>query len=452
MEIFTSQPVFSGFTLERELRSTARSRILLVRSNTDRRRYIYRVFSGNGEVYRRLRDVDCPHLPRIYRVEETEAAVHVLEEYIQGDTLAFLLEGGTLPQDQARKILLQLCRGLKVLHGLGAVHRDIKPENIILRGSDAVLIDFDASRLRKENTTTDTRIMGTTGYAAPEQYGFTQTDARTDIYSLGILLNEMLTGQHPSQTLAKGKFRPIIEKCTRINASQRFASVGELSAALEAAGRARGWYFLIPAILTLALLLLPGLRQKPPAEAQPATDSPSETQATESPALTLPPAKLAAATGCRVEEEPWSGDEIGHVTDFTCDMDGDGQEEFYRFGICMHNMPFVPHSYYDRCNVSPGSTAQRTPHACVWQIGEDGTMLKALDFAELLTEVELTLYRVDDFDSPAPFLHSQPDIWPGYTLVTFRPKASGTWVYEMTAKFGDLELAATYASVFVFVQ
>ena len=449
---FKFQPVFPGFTTEKELRSTARSKILLVRDGTDHKRYIYRVFSGNGEVYRKLRDVDCPHLPRIYQVEETGEAVHVLEEYIQGDTLAFLLEGGTLSPDQAGKILLQLCQGLKVLHGLGAVHRDIKPENIILRGSEAVLIDFDTSRLRKENTTTDTRIMGTTGYAAPEQYGFTQTDARTDIYSLGILLNEMLTGQHPSQILAKGKFRPIIEKCTRINASQRFHSVRELSAALETAGRPRGWYCLLPAVLVLALLLLPGFLQESLPETQPATESAVESQATEAPSLPLPPAKLAAATGCRVAEEPWSGDEIGQVTDFTCDMDGDGEEEFYRFGICMHNMPFVPHSYFDRCDIPPGSTAQRTPHACVWQIGEDGTMLKALDFAELLTDVELTLYRVDDFDSPAPSLHSQPDIWPGYTLVNFRPTASGTWAYEMTAKFGDLELAASHASIFVLVE
>lgn len=448
MGIFTFQPIFDGLVTEKELRSTARSKILLVRDSSDRKRYIYRVFSGNGEVYRRLRDVDCPHLPRIYRVEETQEAVHVLEEYIQGDTLAFLLEGGTLPQDQARQILLQLCRALKVLHGLGAVHRDIKPENIILRGSEAVLIDFDASRLRKENNTTDTRIMGTTGYAAPEQYGFTQTDSRTDIYSLGILLNEMLTGQHPSQSLAKGKFRPIIEKCTRINASQRYGSVRELTIALET--HRRGWirYLLIPAILALALLLLPGRQKKPPTETQPA----GETQATESPALTLPPAKLAAAAGCRVEEEPWEGDTAGCVTDFTCDVDGDGVEEHYRFGVCMHNMPFVPHSYYDRCEVSSGAIVERTPHACVWKIESDGSMVKALDFAELLTDVELTLYRVDDFDSPTPSLHSQPDIWPCFTLVTFRPKASGTWVYEMTAKFGDLKLTASYASIFVFVE
>lgn len=80
---------------------------------------------------------------------------------------------------------------------MAAVHRDIKPENIILRGSQAVLIDFDAARLHKPEHEADTQILGTTGFAAPEQYGLSQSDIRTDIYSLGVLINVMLTGNTP---------------------------------------------------------------------------------------------------------------------------------------------------------------------------------------------------------------------------------------------------------------
>ena len=85
---------------------------------------------------------------------------------------------------------------------------DVKPENIILRGSEAVLIDFDAARLHKPEHEMDTQILGTTGFAAPEQYGLSQSDLRTDIYSVGILINVMLTGEHPSKKLAEGENGP----------------------------------------------------------------------------------------------------------------------------------------------------------------------------------------------------------------------------------------------------
>ncbi len=228
---------FPQLILEREIKKTDRSRVCIVRNKETAERYIYRSFTGTGEVYRRMLGIDCPYLPKIHDVKEENGTVLVLEEYIQGDTLAFLLEGSPLTPNHAKQIIIHICRALNVLHGIGAVHRDIKPDNIILRGSDAVLIDFDASRLRKTESITDTKILGTTGYAAPEQYGFLQTDSRTDIYSLGILLNEMLTGQHPSRALAEGEFRPIIEKCTRINADQRYASVAELIAAVDTPSR-----------------------------------------------------------------------------------------------------------------------------------------------------------------------------------------------------------------------
>lgn len=446
--------IFPGFFAEREVKSSPRGSVLFVRSETSTGRFVYRSFPGTGEVYRKLLDVDCPYLPKIYEVREEDGWTYVLEEYIQGDTLAFLLEGRPLSPTHARQIILHLCRALTELHGIGAVHRDIKPENIILRGGDAVLIDFDASRLRKTERATDTQIMGTTGYAAPEQYGFSQTDQRTDIYSLGILLNEMLTGQHPSRCLAEGEFRPIIEKCTRINAAQRYSSTAELARALKAvSGSKIHRKLLIP---LLAIFLLPALWLIPRFWAERAVSTePSSAEMTEvsqPTELSLPPAKLATPAGRCIAEEPWEGDTTGYVTDFNCDMDGDGVEEYYRFGICMHNMPYVPHSYYDRCDSGPGVSHVRTPHVCVWKISEDGAMVEALDFAKLLTDVELTIYRVDDLESPNPSIHAEPHTWPGYTLVTFRPSQSGTWLYEAKAKFGDLELTGIYTSSFVYIE
>ena len=117
---------------------------------------------------------------------------------------------------------------------MDAVHRDVKPENVILRGSEAILIDFDAARLHKSEPDheTDTQILGTTGFAAPEQYGLSQTDVRSDIYSLGILINVMLTGQHPSKQLARGRLGRIVERCTHVNPQKRYQNVLRLMEAL----------------------------------------------------------------------------------------------------------------------------------------------------------------------------------------------------------------------------
>ena len=108
---------------------------------------------------------------------------------------------------------------------MGTVHRDIKPENIILRGRDAILIDFDAARIHKPAMETDTQILGTVGFAAPEQYGISQSDLRADIYSLGVLINVMLTGEHPSRALASGRMGRIVERCTRVNPAKRYKNV-----------------------------------------------------------------------------------------------------------------------------------------------------------------------------------------------------------------------------------
>ena len=154
------------------IKERADGAVRLVRCRETGKRMILRQYRGDCSVYRRLMEVDCPHLPRIYRVDEQDGMVTVLEEYIWGDSLEDLLQGCPMTPEEAAKIAAQLCAALEVLHGFGAVHRDIKPTNIILREDHAVLIDFNAARIHKEEQSTDTRVMGTTGYAAPEQYGF----------------------------------------------------------------------------------------------------------------------------------------------------------------------------------------------------------------------------------------------------------------------------------------
>ena len=118
----------------------------------------------------------------------------VLREYVPGDTLSELAERRSFTEKEVLEIGLQLCDQLDVLHSMDppVIHRDIKPQNVVIRpDGKAVLIDYGIARVRSDNET-DTVAFGTQGFAPPEQYGYSQTDARSDIYSLGVLLNWLL--------------------------------------------------------------------------------------------------------------------------------------------------------------------------------------------------------------------------------------------------------------------
>lgn len=222
------EAVTTEYDTLRVLKQSPRGTVSVVRHKKSGTRYIFRRYSGSGEVYRRLLPVLCPHLPQIMEAAEQDGQTAVLEEYVQGDTLAELLMGARLTEREARQVTMQLCQALHVLHSMGAVHRDVKPENVILRGSDAVLIDFDAARIYKVASESDTQVLGTTGFAAPEQYGIFQSDERADIFSLGVLLNIMLTGKHPSREMAAGKMGRIMRKCTMTAPEQRYQSARAL--------------------------------------------------------------------------------------------------------------------------------------------------------------------------------------------------------------------------------
>ena len=222
------EAVTTEYDTLRMLKQSPRGTVSVVRHKKSGTRYVFRRYSGSGEVYRRLLPVLCPHLPQIMEAAEQDGQTAVLEEYVQGDTLAELLMGARLTEREARQITMQLCQALHVLHSMGAVHRDVKPENVILRGSDAVLIDFDAARIYKDESESDTQVLGTTGFAAPEQYGIFQSDERADIFSLGVLLNIMLTGKHPSREMAAGKMGRIVRKCTMTAPEQRYQSARAL--------------------------------------------------------------------------------------------------------------------------------------------------------------------------------------------------------------------------------
>ena len=227
MDIYDNllEAVRNEYDTIRLIKKSERGEVSLVRHRDSGTRYIFRHFYGSSEVYQRLLTISCSHLPQIMEVGEKDGRTALLEEYVQGDTLRDILEGGLLTAAEARQITRQLCSALWVLHSMGVVHRDVKPDNVIVRGKEAVLIDFDASRIYKSAIQEDTQILGTTGFAAPEQYGLSQSDGRADIYALGVLLNIMVTGEHPSRKLAGGRIGRIVQRCTMVSPEKRYKNI-----------------------------------------------------------------------------------------------------------------------------------------------------------------------------------------------------------------------------------
>ena len=186
-------------------------------------------FEGDPSVYEVLKNISHPNLPKVYGVEAVGKSCTVIEEYINGATVADFLENGLYTEKGVREVIKGVCSALDALHSLNIIHRDIKPENIMLDTSGNVkLIDFDAARIFKSYQPQDTAFIGTAGFAAPEQYGINQTDRRSGIFALGILMNVMLTGEHPSKKLFHGKLGRIIETCINLDPNKRYSNVREL--------------------------------------------------------------------------------------------------------------------------------------------------------------------------------------------------------------------------------
>lgn len=191
----------------------------------------------NAGIYRYLLEHPVRHTPRMELVEEADGILIIVEEFIPGDTLEEILEReGTLPAEKVCEITVQLCRILKEFHSCtpAIVNRDIKPANIKITPDGVVkLLDLNAAKWSR-NEEKDTVLLGTQGYAAPEQYGFGASSVQTDIYAVGVLMNEMLVGTLPNQRLAEGALGEIIRKCVAMDPGDRFPRVTELQAALEA--------------------------------------------------------------------------------------------------------------------------------------------------------------------------------------------------------------------------
>jgi len=220
--------LFKNYSLVTVLSDKNDCKVYRIRNNTLQKDMIIRILPLDIMAYEELFNIECENLPLIYDVINCEDGQIILEEYIDGINLAETMECKKFTYKTAKPIVRSVCNALSVLHKMHFVHRDVKPENIMIeKNGRVILIDLNASR-KISNASKDTVIIGTIGYASPEQLGIRETDTRTDIYALGILLNVMVTGKHPSDTIAKGKAGRIIRKCTNVNPDERYQTVKQL--------------------------------------------------------------------------------------------------------------------------------------------------------------------------------------------------------------------------------
>ncbi len=197
-----------------------------------------------------IKQLDHSAIVRIVDIIDNGDVIYIIEDYIEGETLNTVLEkNGAQPQEMVVEWAIQICEALEYLHTRKPpiIYRDMKPANVMLKPDGNIkIIDFGIAREYKNQSVADTVSLGTKGYAAPEQFGGKgQTDARTDIYCLGVTLYHLLTGQNPCEPpyeiypirhwnpqLSAG-LEAIIQKCTQLNPEDRYQSCAELLYALH---------------------------------------------------------------------------------------------------------------------------------------------------------------------------------------------------------------------------
>lgn len=197
-----------------------------------------------------IKQLDHPAIVRIVDIIDNGDVIYIIEDYIEGETLSSVLETqGAQPQELVIEWAMQICEALEYLHTRKPpiIYRDMKPANVMIKPDGNIkVIDFGIAREYKDQSLADTVSLGTKGYAAPEQFGGKgQTDARTDVYCLGVTLYHLLTGQNPCEPpyeiypirhwnpqLSAG-LEAIIQKCTQLNPDDRYQSCAELLYALH---------------------------------------------------------------------------------------------------------------------------------------------------------------------------------------------------------------------------
>ncbi len=209
------------------------------------------ISNANIDVLNSVASIKNIHIPNILSYETDDDITTIVEEYISGMPLDSYIKDKQLSEPEIINLISQICDGIKTLHMQNPpiIHKDLKPSNILVSTDGIVkIIDFDAARKYSNGADTDTCHLGTSGFASPEHYGYSQTDARSDIYSIGAVMYELFSGRQLPKNLSElnlnadelcnsvhkssKKLIHIIEKCTMFNPSARYQNIDELKRAL----------------------------------------------------------------------------------------------------------------------------------------------------------------------------------------------------------------------------
>jgi len=196
------------------------------------------------EVYEYLKTWNNPHIPKIFECIEGEDTLILIEEYIQGESLSeHLKEKGVYSQEEVCRFVITICDVLERLHQLPQpiIHGDLKAENIIIQENGILkIINFNTVNDGENEKEFAKGIMGNQKYASPEQFGYSQSEVRADIYSLGVMMNYLLTNKYPDEYLfdyereEKISLSYIIGKCIEISPDGRYENVTDLRQDLQA--------------------------------------------------------------------------------------------------------------------------------------------------------------------------------------------------------------------------
>lgn len=266
-EPITLPKYFLDYKIVSCLKNTNNTAVYLVQKQEVR--YILKKFyDGENESvlkneYEILRALDLAFLPKAFDFFQDDDGSWLLREYAEGMTLADTVERfGVMPERAAADVMLKLCAALKELHSLSSpvIHRDVKPQNIVIRADDELmLIDMGTARTLKQNASNDTTVMGTDAIAAPEQFGYAQTDERTDIYSAGLLLAFLLTGDYNAKkadiSRVSHRMRKIIKTCSSFDPDRRFQNIRELEKSLIAAKTLKKRTFTYTAVIAAIICI-----------------------------------------------------------------------------------------------------------------------------------------------------------------------------------------------------